>query len=228
MSIDKDSKDEKGVSPVARPPAVAERVWALIPDALRGDYVRSAALGLRRGIHPETAITDRLEADGICSYEDIETALRAAADLAEDRAMADLPQQRAEDVPRSIEKAEGVAAVRAVREPVWPFGNAGYRRGDVPRGEIGSILHYDKGFDGPASSEIEWLVLSAISRDPSFVLKDPSNLRLLGCDLPADVLSAVRSSVIFECECVIADVRRRQAAGDPSSLSWIDPESLNL
>jgi len=224
MSIDKDSTDEKELPPVERPPAVSERIWALIPNAQRGDYIRAAALGLRRGIHPETAIVDKLEADGACSFDAIEAALGNAEGSDVETAP---PEPSSQKNPVPADEGMGGSA-RRTRSPVWPFGTAGYLRSEIPRGEIGSILQHDMGFDGPTSSEIEWLILRAISRDPVFVLADPSNLRLLGCDLPADILSAAWTAITFECECVISDVRRRQAAGDPSSLTWIDPETFVL
>jgi hypothetical protein len=98
----------------------------------------------------------------------------------------------------------------------------------MPVGDIGGILHYESGFDGPTAAEMEWLVHGAIARDPSFVLRDVGNLQLLGCTLPADVMVSIRNAVLFECRCVIEDIRRRRAAGDLAAMMWIDPEKLVL
>ncbi|NTF17529.1 hypothetical protein G6L37_03900 [Agrobacterium rubi] len=229
MSVDKDSKDEDLVSPVERPPVVSEALWLLIPPASRIEYRKKAALGLRRGIHPETTIAELLERHEACDIGALRRAMAAYDGNEYDEE--DDDHVDAEVVPEpqdmSSDESQQVAA-RSIRQPLWPFGVPGYRRGDMPIGEIGSILHYERGFDAPTAAEFEWLILRAIARDPLFVRKDMANLRLLGCDLPSDVVGPIRNAALFECDCVVADIRRRQAEGDPGSIAWLDTEAFVL
>lgn len=227
MSIDKDSNDERDVSPVERPPAISERLWSLIPDVRRADYRKAAAFGLRRGIHPETTIIEKLEKERVCSSDVIERILGSSDARHEDESFLGHPTRPENRVQENAETKPD-DAIRPTRPPLWPFGTKGYRRTSLPLGEIGSILHVECDFDGPTASEIEWLVLRAVSRDPVFVQRDVRNLKFLGCDLPPDVLSAVTKATLFECACVIDDVRKRQSQGDFSAMSWLDPETFVL
>lgn len=232
MSVDKDSNRTEDSSPVERPPAVSERLWDLIEPESRRRYVKEAARGLRRGIHPETTVIEMLQRENGWDIAEIETAASPSSAHPDeqnhyDDAFYDDPSEYRKSAPV---KPAGQARPEAsgVRAPLWPFATEGYRRSDMPVGEIGGILLYESGFDGSTAAEMEWLVNRAIARDPSFVLKDIDNLRLLGCTLPADALISIRNAVLFECRCVIEDIRRRRAAGDLAAMMWIDPEELVL
>jgi hypothetical protein len=235
MSVDKDSNGTDEQPPVERPPAVSERLWNLIEPDSRKRYVKAAALGLRRGIHPETTVTEMLQADNGWDAVEISAAAQPSSAHPDEQSHYD---DHFYDDPSEFRKASPQKAVEQAgqkgqeahgpRAPVWGFGTDGYRRPSMPVGEIGGILHYESGFDGPAAAEMEWLVHRAIARDPSFVLRDVGNLQLLGCSLPADVAVSIRNAVLFECRCVIEDIRRRRADGDLAAMMWIDPEELVL
>ncbi len=236
MSVDKDSNGTEEPSPVERPPAVSERLWNLIEPASRRRYVKEAALGLRRGIHPEETVIAELQKDNGWEISTIEAATAPSSahpDEQEnhyDDSFYDDPSEYGRVTPpRPPEQSRPPQQdTSESRAPTWAFATDGYRRSSMPVGEIGGILLYESGFDGPAAAEMEWLVHRAIARDPSFVLRDVNNLRLLGCTLPADVVISIGNAVLFECRCVIEDIRRRRAAGDLAAMMWIDPEELVL
>lgn len=226
MSFDKDSQDTEQCPPVERPPAIRERLWNLIPEGERALYRKEAARGLRKGIHPETTIIGMLVRAG-WDPDRIDAMMRPVRHRDENDDGQEWHEAQEAPTRASVAAAEAPSSSeRILRAPHWPFGSSGYRRGDVPRCDIGEIIHYECGYDAPTACEMEWLILRAVARDPAFVAKDVAHLRLLGCDLPSDVLPPVRNAVVFECECVIDDIRRRQAAGDIAAMAWIDPDSL--
>lgn len=49
-----------------KPPALAADLWMKIPHALRGDYIKQMAMGIRRGIHPDDTVSELLAA--ACSW----------------------------------------------------------------------------------------------------------------------------------------------------------------
>lgn len=232
MSVDKYSNGTEDSSPVERPPAVSERLWNLIEPESRKRYFKAAALGLRRGIHPETTVIEMLQRENGWNIAEIEAASSPSSTHPDEQHHYDdaFYHDPSEYSKSSAAKPAGQVRpeTNSVRAPHWPFATEGYRRTDMPVGEIGGILLYESGFDGPTAAEMEWLVNRAIARDPSFVLKDIGNLRLLGCTLPADALISIRNAVLFECKCVIDDIRRRREAGDLAAMMWIDPEELVL
>lgn len=206
MSVDKDSSLKSESSAIGRPPAVRERLWAMIPEDMRRSYVEHAALWLRKGVHPEDSIAARLVAQGHP---------RAAVD----RVMQETPAVAAV----LEEEAPAVSVHEEPRSLLWPYGTAGYELGKTPAGPIGRRLQSVAGLTPEGAAAVEWRILRAISRDPSFVMDDPSNLRFLGCDIGPAHLAAVSDLVDAESRSVEADVRSRQAGGDPSALGWIDP-----
>ncbi len=231
MSVDKDSNGTEDSPPVERPPAVSERLWNLIDPESRRRYLKEAALGLRRGIHPEATVTEMLQSENGWDIVDIEAATSPSSAHPDEQRhyddhFYDDPSEYRKESPAKAADQPGPES--GARAPVWAFATDGYRRTAMPVGEIGGILHYESGFDGPAAAEMEWLVHRALAKDPSFVLKDVDNLRLLGCTLPADVMHSIRNAVLFECKCVIEDIRRRRSAGDLAAMMWIDPEELVL
>jgi hypothetical protein len=235
MSVDKDSNGTEASAPVERPPAVSERLWNLIEPESRREYFKKAALGLRRGIHPETTVIEMLQTQNGWDIADIEAATAPSSAHPDEQThydddFYDDPSEYRKKPPQKTDEQPGEKGQdpNGTRAPVWGFATDGYRRSAMPVGDIGGILHYESGFDGPAAAEMEWLVHRAIARDPSFVLRDVGNLQLLGCTLPADVMVSVRNAVLFECRCVIEDIRRRRAAGDLAAMMWIDPEELVL
>jgi hypothetical protein len=206
MPVDKDSSLNSESSAIGRPPAVRERLWALIPEADRRRFVEHAARWLRKGVHPEDSIIGRLLHEG-CSPRDVDMAMQ--------------------DVPAAVEEVEEVDAFVPVVVPsgplLWPFGMPGYELGKTPAGRIGERLQAACGMTPEGAAAIEWRIHRAVARDPSFVVEDVSNLRFLGCDIGPAHLAAVAELVEAEGRSVEADVRGRQAAGDPSSMGWIDP-----
>lgn len=241
MSIDKDSVGIDDSAPVERPPAVSERLWNLIAPENQRSWRIAAAMGLRKGIHPETTIISMLVEDG-WDPDQIDASLSPSLYLNDPDDYDD--HDGYDDFPGASPSAStaispSVAApIKAeahvadgpppFHPPLWAYGTEGYKRPWEPVGEIGGILHYACGFDGPTAAEMEWQLHRAIARDPSFVRKDPANIALLGCVLPADVMPSIRASVLFECDCVIDDIRRRRSAGDLAAMLWIDPDEFVL
>lgn len=216
MSIDKDSKSEIAAAPVERPPAVSECIWALIPEGSHARYRKHAARQLRRAFHPETSIIDLLLREQVCTDTDIERALDAEAA----ETFIDSERSSSSTIP-DIDRGP-----RPVRAPLWPFAGKAPDRSGHPVGEIGSILQGECEFEVQAAAEAEWQILRAIARDPSFVRKDPANIRFLECSLPREASRRVAAAITYECDCVIADIRRRQDEGDASAMAWLDPETL--
>jgi hypothetical protein len=206
MSIDKDSSLESESSAIGRPPAVRERLWALIPESRRRSFVKHAAIWLRKGVHPEDSIAGLLLHEG-CSPHDIDMAMQ--------------------DVPAVVEQIDEVDAFVPVVVPsgplLWPFGTPGYDLGKTPVGRIGERLQAVGGMTPEGAAAVEWRILRGVARDPSFVVEDVSNLRFLGCDIGPAHLAAVAELVEAEGRSVEADVRARQADGDPTAMAWIDP-----
>jgi hypothetical protein len=206
MSVDKDSSLDSESSAIGRPPAVRERLWALIPEARRRAFVEHAAIWLRKGVHPEDSIAGRLLHEG-CSPHDVDLAMQ--------------------DVPEAVEAVEEVDAFVPIMVPsgplLWPFGTSGYEVGKTPAGAIGERLQSVCGMTPEGAAAVEWRILRAVARDPSFVVEDVANLRFLGCDIGPSHLAAVAELVEAEGRSVEADVRSRQAAGDATAMGWIDP-----
>jgi hypothetical protein len=217
MSLDKDSIETEEHPSACRPPAVSERLWNLIDPSLQRSFIRKAALALRKGVHPEDTMRKLLKEQHGWSDMELDDAMASS-----------VPEEVAEEVADSADVSEVNEDPEDLqpRPPVWAFGTNGYDRSGIPVSLLGEILLYQCGYDAPTASEMEWLILRAVSRDPSFVMSDIENLRLLGCALPSDVVSAVRNAVLFECRCVIDDVRRRRDRGDLTALTWIDPDEL--
>jgi hypothetical protein len=237
MSIDKDSVGIDEGPPVERPPAISERLWNLIAPEDRKAWRIEAAMGLRKGVHPETTVIAMLVAKG-WDPEHIAASITPTVYYRDEHDSYDdfdeFSTSEGPSAPLSpaaapaADPAPAVNGPKGSRAPVWPYGTEGYKRPWEPIGEIGGILHYDSGFDGATAAEMEWQIHKAIARDPAFVRKDPSNIALLGCTLPSDVMPSIRSSVLFECGCVIEDIRRRRDAGDLSAMVWIDPDEFVL
>lgn len=206
MSVDKDSSLESESSAIGRPPAVRERLWAMIPDDRRMAYVRHAAQWLRRGVHPEDAIASLLVSDGFPRHE-------------VDAAMEDVP---APDVAEAVEPE-----LERRDEPsgplLWPYGSSGFECSSVPAGRIGERLQSACGMSPEGAASVEWRILRAVARDPSFVVEDVSHVRFLGCDIAPAHLSAVGDLIEIEARLVESDVRARQSRGDETAMDWIDP-----
>lgn len=56
---------DKGTPSALRPPSVPEYLWDAIPDGLRGGFIRTAAIELRKGIHPADTIEELLAENGL-------------------------------------------------------------------------------------------------------------------------------------------------------------------
>lgn len=231
MSIDKDSSGLDAALTVDRPPAIPERLWNLILVEDRLRVRRDAALGLRRGVHPETTVIDHLMKIG-WSPDDLDMVASSGSYHPDDKDHYD-PFEYSAPAKTAIVAASNTqsgsapltaASPRKIRPPLWPYGTSGFTASAMPVGDIGNLLHYERGMDAETSSAIEWQVLRALSKDPVFVQRDINNLRFLGADLPKDIIQSIRGMVTFECDCVIEDIRSRKAMGDVSVLFWIDPK----
>lgn len=206
MSIDKDSALAVETRAIGRPPAVREGLWALIPEDRRRAFVEHAARWLRRGVHPEDAIAGLLIGEG-CRPEDVDLAMQ--------------------HIPAVVEEAEEVDVFRseavASGKILWPYGTDGYELGKAPAGPIGERLQASCEMSPEGAATVEWRILRAVARDPSFVVEDTANIRFLGCDIGPSHFKAVGELIEAQARAVEADARSRQAAGDPSAVSWIDP-----
>ena len=209
MSVDTDSHGEKNEGARDRPPAVCERLWALIPPARRAEFYRSAALGLVRGRHPETTVAAGLRSIGVS---------QAAIDAA----------CRAEAPPASPEARPAAAAGRKRKpdRPAWPYGAAAPDDGAELPGAIAAEITA-AGVDAATSARFETEILKAIAKDPSWVENHPDDLRILGCAVPPSVLRSVSGLVGAECHRVVEDIRARRAMGDVVAMRWMDPKDLS-
>lgn len=46
--------------PIRKPPSLDIALWRRIPHALRRDYIKRMAMGLRRGVHPDDTVSELL------------------------------------------------------------------------------------------------------------------------------------------------------------------------
>lgn len=210
---------EKTEAAVRRPPSVPENLWSVVPDRLKKEFVETAALELRRGVHPAESFTKMLEERGI---DRPAVAAPAFKKVSFRKPAAERPEAPPAAAAPERQPADRHGHPAASRGRVLPPAS-----GNVPLGVIGAAIHKEMrlgGSPGKAAAEAEASVLAAIASDPAYALSDPCGIRCLGARVPASVAAAIAPFVEREAERVLQEVRVRAAAGDPSAVSWIDPD----
>lgn len=194
-----------------RPPSVSEILWNAIPDALREEFLKIAANGLRRGVHPDESIAAALEARGL------------------DRPVRQAPAslRRLASRPMPVRSAPQPPAPPQRSGPVLPYGSAPVPAGQEPVSVIGHAIHKEmrlSGRPGRAAAEAEATVLAAIAADPVMAYSCPEGVRTMGARVTEAVANGIKAFVRQEAEKVIDDIRARRAAGDAVALRWTDPD----
>ncbi|KQV79985.1 hypothetical protein [Rhizobium sp. Root1220] len=54
--------------PATKPPSLDTALWKQIPHALRRDYIKRMAMGIRRGIHPDDTVSELLASETSRTY----------------------------------------------------------------------------------------------------------------------------------------------------------------